>query len=619
MRRLILALLGLVLLVIVGGGILLTLFVDEDKIMELAAATLKEKTGATLTVAGDRQLSLFPTLGVTLGDAAITLPDNTEPDLTIGALDIGVQLLPLLGSEVVIDTFRLDRLEARIEQAPAAEKLDTSKLSDAELDAIYQQKREEREAAGEAASAQAALTLPLALNVGQLDITNASVQLVDTATGEVTRLSLNRLSASGLNLDGDAIPLQLELQLAGEQPITVALDGDIAVTLEQQEARLDNVAVTVTGATAEPVELTVSGPFDMARQAADLSVELALGETRGSGTMRYASFESPQIFADLQLNLFDPALLALAGPEAAEAVQDEANDEAPATSGDKPLPLDAIRGIDTEARLAIDEARFGAHVIQNASATVRVVNGLAAISGLKGTLHGGQILLNVLFNGKHNTATLNAKGSMTGLDIGSALAAAEVAAQVSGSASLNLDVQSRGRTANELTEALTGPIKLTTDKVVLEGTSVEHLLCQAVALTNQERLTSEFPSRTAFTALSADIQMGQGKAVLKPLTANLRDISLSGKGSLVLLSQDFSATIAASVSPGLEELDRACRVSKRLADIDFPVRCKGNLADDPGGWCKVETEEIVKDLATNEARRKIEKEAGKLFEKFLKD
>lgn len=613
MRRFLLVFFGLVLLVVVGGGILLTLLLDEDNILELAATTLKEQTGATLTVAGDKKLSLFPTLGVTLGDAAITLPDKTEPDLTVGSLDIGVRMLPLLSREVVIDTFKLDGLNARIEQAPAEDKLDTGKLTDAQLDAFYQQRREEREAAGKAAGAEAALAIPLALNVGRLEITDATVQLVDTATGEQTRVSLNRLRASGLNLAGDAIPVELEAQLAGEQPITVNLNGEFTVNLDQQQARIDGMEVKVTGATAAPLEATVSGPVDLARQAADLAVELTLGDTRGSGKLRYASFESPQIFADLALNLFDPALLVLAGPGAAEATPEETT---PA-SGDEPLPLDALRTIDTEAKLAIEQARFGAHVIENASTTVRVVNGVAAVSNLTGTLHGGQILVNALFNGKHNIATLAAKGSVKELDIAAALAASEVAAQVTGTASLTLDLISRGSTANELTEALAGPIRLTTDQVVLEGTSVEHLLCQAVALTNQERLTAQFPPRTAFTALSADIQMGQGKAVIKPLTASLQHIGLAGQGSFELLSQDFSATIAARVSPGLEELDRACRVSKRLADIEFPVRCKGNMAEDPAGWCHVETEEILKDLATSEAKRKIEKEAGKLFDKLL--
>jgi len=619
MRRSLIFALGLAVLLVAGGAVFVALFLDEDKILELASTTLKEQTGATLTVSGDKSLSLFPTLGVSLGDAAITMPGQAEPDITVHTLAIGVQMMPLLSREVVIDTFKLDGLTARVEQAPEEEKLDTGTLSDAELDAYYEQRRREREAAGDAAGAEAALAIPLALNVGQLLVTDARLRLVDTATGEESVIALNRLEASGLNLSGTPIPLELELQLDGDAPVTVELQGDITVDLDNQAANLEGMELKVSGATAEPLTATLEGPVDLARQAAELAIQLSLGETRGSGSLRYASFESPQIDAELSLNLFDPALFALAGPEAAEvAAATKSAEEAP-SSGDEPLPLDAIRSIDSKAVLAIEQARFDAHIIEDVKANVRIANGIVAMSGLSGKLHGGQLLVDVLFSGKHNIATLDARGGLNGLDIGAALAATESTAELSGTASLNFELSSRGSTVNELTGSLSGPIKLSTQEVVLEGTSVEHLLCKAVALTNKESLTATFPPRTAFTALSADIQMDKGKAVLHPLTANLADIGLSGRGDFDLLSQDFNATFAARLSPGLEELDRACRVSKRLTAIDWPVSCKGNTAGEPSKWCGVDTEQILKDLAVSEASRKIEKKASKFLNKLFKD
>ena len=237
MRRIVLALLGITVPGTVEGGLLLGVFVDEDRIMAFAAATLQEQTGAALTVRGEKTLSLFPTLVISLADAAITLPQSTEPDLTAGKLDIGAQLPPLISRDIVIDRFRLGQLDVTIEQARSAEKLETETLSDANLNAFYAQKRREREAAGEAAGAHAALTLPLALNVGQLVVTNARLQRVDS--GEVTRVTVDQLSASALNLDGEAIPVKMNLTLAGEQPIKVSLDGDIAIALPEQTARLE--------------------------------------------------------------------------------------------------------------------------------------------------------------------------------------------------------------------------------------------------------------------------------------------------------------------------------------------------------------------------------------------
>ena len=171
---------------------------------------------------------------------------------------------------------------------------------------------------------------------------------------------------------------------------------------------------------------------------------------------------------------------------------------------------------------------------------------------------------------------------------------------------------------NELTAALTGPIKLRTEQVVLQDMRVQYMICQAVALTNQEALTATFPANTSFETLSADIQLADGKAKLSPLRAKLAHITLNGTGAFDLLSQDFKAGVKASLSPELEQVDRACRVSKRLTAIDWPVNCKGNVSTDPAKWCGVDTQEIIQDLAKSEGKRKLEKEAGKLLDKLFK-
>jgi uncharacterized protein involved in outer membrane biogenesis len=174
-----------------------------------------------------------------------------------------------------------------------------------------------------------------------------------------------------------------------------------------------------------------------------------------------------------------------------------------------------------------------------------------------------------------------------------------------------------GRSVNELIAALNGPIKLRTEQVVLQDMSIEQMVCQAVALTNQEQLTATFPPSTKFQTLSADIQLGKGVALLRPLRAELPQIALKGTGAFDLFSQDFKASVKATLSPELEQLDHACRVSKRLVAIDWPVNCKGKVGTDPASWCRVDTEEIIQDLTKNEGRRKLQKEANKLFKKLF--
>jgi uncharacterized protein involved in outer membrane biogenesis len=287
-------------------------------------------------------------------------------------------------------------------------------------------------------------------------------------------------------------------------------------------------------------------------------------------------------------------------------------------SGDEPLPLDAIRAIDTRAELAIDRAVFDGHALSDLRTRLRIVDGIVEVSSLTGILHGGKLDMQATFDGRHNTATLDTSGQLARLDIAAALAAAGAQPLLTGSASLNWTLAGEGRTRNELVAALTGPVKLTTDKVVLNDISVEHMLCQAVALTNQEQLTARFPNSTAFTALDADIRLAAGKARLVPLRAELAQVSLTGKGNFDLLSKDFKATFKARLSPELESLDRACRVSKRLTAIDWPVKCRGNTNDEPDKWCSVDTKKIIEDLTKNEAKGKLQKEAGKLLDKLFR-
>ncbi len=591
--------------------LLLPLLIDKEKILDLASATIKEQTGATLVVGGDIGLQLFPRIGVTLADVSLTMPEERQAGLQIKSLELGLQLLPLFSGRIEIASLKLDGLTSRIPAQEKQDKVDTGKMSDQELDAFYAQRRKIQAEAGSAAGSQAALALPLALNVKTLKLTNSTVELLNTGGAAPTVIELRDVEANDLNLDARPIGLQARVRLPGEPPIELTLRGTVRVDQQRQVVVLDTVELEIAGATAQPITLQAQGEADLNRQLADLQVVLQIAQARGEGKLRYAGFESPLIDADLHFNLLDPALLALAGPEAAA---DAGN--AP-VGGEDPLPLAGLRNIDTRADLTIDKALLGGHAIDKLELTVRAVDGVIHISSLTGVVHGGQLAMEGTFNARHNTATLATTGTLAGLDIADTLAATAVAPVATGKASLDWHLASSGRTQNELLAALNGPIRLETAEVTLQDIGIEGMLCQAVALTNQEALTATFPTSTRFQALAADIQLAQGKALLNPLRAELAQLSLRGAGAYELISRDFRATFKARLSPELETLDHACRVSKRLTAIDWPVDCAGNANGEPGKWCKVDTEEIIKDLGKHEVQRKIEKKAGKLLDKLF--
>ncbi len=415
---------------VLGLLLLLPLLFDRDAALELAATTLRERTGAHLTVAGQSSLALFPTPGLTLGDASLALPGEEEPSLRVRSLDLRLRLLPLLAGRMEIDSLALDGLAVTIrpeaKAAPEARVVDSGGLRDADT----------------------AITLPRALNVKHLTVTDSVIELAGSATRA-----------------GTVIP--------------------------------------------------------------------------------------------------------------------------------------------------------GAHTVSDLRATLRIADGVIRLSTLTAVLYGGKLALQGTFDGSQDTATLETSGRLEQADIAAALAASGAQPVLSGKASIDWNLASRGRTRNELVAALTGPIRLAGSQVVLNDISIEQLLCQAVALGNQEQLTASFPAGTLFTTLDADIQLADGRARLDPLRAGLPQVALAGKGDFDLQSKDFRASFKARLSPELETLDPACRVSKRLLAIDWPLDCKGNASGEPSEWCRVDAREVLEDLGENEVRRKLEKKAGKLLEKLF--
>jgi len=515
MLRYILIPLSLLLLLLVAAALLVPVLVDEDKLLALAADELHAQTGATLVVNGETRLSLLPKLGVTLTDAAVTLPDMEQPDLRVRALEVGVRLLPLLSRKIEVDTIRLDGVSLRI-------------------DATRRQGASPVQADDVAAGAGTALAVPAALEVAQLLVTDSRLEWVDAASTTVVELA--RFEATHLNLAGQPISLQLQLRRPGDRPLELGMEGQVRLDQTFQHLDLDGVTMELSGATKAPIKLQASGDIDLAQGMANLD---------------------------------------------------------------------------------FGQAQIGAHGVDHLHFELRSSGGVYDVTALRGELHRGALVATATLDTTGDATTLTTSGSLKNIDIASVLAASEVKPILAGHATLEWQLAGQGQTGDEMTTALHGPVNLTTESVTLKGTSVEHVLCQTVALSNKEALTATFSTDTQFDLLTADIEVAGGEAILHPLRAHVPGVTLTGDGRFDLRKQDFTASFNARLSNELEALDHACRVSKRLLAIDWPVKCKGNVTTEPTEWCKVETAKILRDLTLNEGRDKLEKKAGKLLDKLF--
>ncbi len=615
MRRILLYVIVIPLVLLIVAALLIPLLVDKKQLLDLASEALEKKTGATLAINGSSSFTLLPRIALEMKDAELTLPGPGQPDLSARSLEVGVKLLPLFSGSVEIKSLGLDGLLINIPPAAKEARANTSQLSDAQLDAFYAKRREALTQAGaQRVDAGAALALPLALEVNEFSLTKSRIVLLAEGNEAETIVDIHSLEADNLNLAGQSFPLKLSLSLPASEGST-AVDMTLATTLtanlEQNLLSISGLSANISGATADPVDLKADGKFDLQRITADISLALDSGDINGKGKLRFASYESPQIDTELHFNQFDPAIFALTDRGATR----EASSSTAAKSNE--LPVSTLRNMDTRAKLTIDKAVYDNYQLSNIIMQLRVADGVATLAPVTAEVYGGKLSLKATLNAKHNTVRVNTNGELTDVQLPQLLKASESKVGITGQASANWQLAGEGENSDKLRSSLHGPVKIRTKSVVLEDLGIERMLCQAVALVNREQLSADLPQQSAFEALTIDIDVADGKARLNPLTAKLDHLSLSGEGGLNLESLDFDTEFDAKLSTTIADLDPACRVNERLTAIKWPVVCKGNLQGDSGKWCKVDSGDIVKDLTKNEVKRKVNEEAGKLFNKVF--
>jgi AsmA protein len=93
----------------VGAGTFFIMSPPTDLIRREIIARVKAETGRDLRIAGGASFTIFP-LGLRLGDISLSAPASMggEPLLKAASLDVGVDMLPLLRQEIVVDRLVLN-------------------------------------------------------------------------------------------------------------------------------------------------------------------------------------------------------------------------------------------------------------------------------------------------------------------------------------------------------------------------------------------------------------------------------------------------------------------------------------------------------------------------------
>jgi len=652
-KRLLKILVALVLLVVLAAVALV--FVFDPNVFKPRIESLAKEQGVHLNIDGNLGWQLWPALGVEVNGirvAAESAPDDEIARLEKASLRLAIR--PLLRGEVVIHHIAVDgaALDLRVDENGVGNW--EALLPDDETP------EPEPVAEAEATEGEA-----LSLAVERISLSNAALRYRDAGTGQDLELSPLNLTISEFNLQGRPFNLDLgvvasvtDRELLGDQPLlveatlssrfTLAEDFD-SLQLDDGRLRLD----LERGGASDDIRLTLSAqasnlmtepqfqgelalrPFNPRELMAVLSLpapemadsgaltrlaltmtfsgdtsqigidplQIELDDTRIDGRFAVTDFERGALRASLRGNRINIDHY-LPPPS------DEDVEEPEATGDEELIPLELVRDLDLEFLLVFDALTVMDLAMQNLDIRLVAGDGVVELKQAQLQLYEGQVDAGGKLDATGDTARIDLRAQLSGLQIGPLLSDLEFDEHIQLSGAVNFDTQgkTRGTTMNQLMAALDAEANFSGAQVRMAPLNIEEKFCQVVDLvTRSERGDRDWPEYTELSSLSGRAVIKDQVITIDSTEAGVGQLALQVRGSANMKEDSYDFTLPLRLR-GQRTSEAGCRMtSDYWVDRDLSLlRCRGSIEGlNPVSDCRPDTralERLVRDFAEYRVR-----------------
>ena len=318
-------LIGLVVAVVVIAGLALLalkLFVDEDTLKAEASKAFKKQTGQELTIAGPLNWSVFPWVGLELGDVSIgSAPGfDGKPLAEVKQLDVKVAVRPLFQKKLSVDTVILRgvRLDLRRDKQGKVNWEGLVKAGEGEAGEMPKEKQ-----GGEAGFDME----DLEIHLKGVELEDVSFHFTDDMEGNSFQLDDLNLSIGEL-VPGKPVPLRLGFKVKNAKPVmAMSLEMSADMVFAEDLQRLDLSALSLkldaSGEQLPPegVKLALASNIGLDRKAgvlalSDFSLSGLNVDVTGDMSVSALNSDRPRVEARLALQKTNlRQLLTLAGVE----------------------------------------------------------------------------------------------------------------------------------------------------------------------------------------------------------------------------------------------------------------------------------------------------------------
>jgi AsmA protein len=630
---------GVVVLLLVVVAVAVSLLFDPNDYKDDITAAVQNATGRQLTLDGDLELALFPTIRIAVGAASLSNAPGfgDEPMARIGSAELSLALLPLLTQRVEVSQARLQGLELNL----ARNRSGANNWQDLGSGAAPP---------GEAPAADGGgVPAGLDLGVGAIEIADARIVWNDASAGSRWELTDFGMTAEGFGV-GERFPLQMQFALAGaDVAVQVAADMQATLALADNTYRLDELQVTVDGSgagwpggpsqaalnfeslvanladetlelnglTLEFLGLTMAGSLSGQRLMSNLALTGAVDirefaprdllerfdvavETADDAVLTRASakanllYNSSQVgLRDMQLVLDDSTLTGRVALEGERITYDLTVDDInvdrylpPSEESDGPaeegsldavdLPLEVMRTVDARGDLKFGQAKFSGLTLTNAAFALNAANGAVRLTP-SAQLYGGRIEGDIRIQVEADSARMNVEQNLDDVNL-AALGQDLLGSQdITGTGDVRLNLVATGQNVGEMRRGLDGDVSFNVTNGSLEGIDLWYELRRARArLDSEPEPARDGAPRTAFASLSATGVVEDALLTNRDLNGRLDFMTIDGSGTVNLLDDQIDFDLVATMVDGPALQSDPAMV--KYAGSDLPLRVTGTIA-----------------------------------------
>jgi AsmA protein len=431
-------------------------------------------------------------------------------------------------------------------------------------------------------------------------------------------LDARTFAAPALTLTSNGVDLDAALNADWSEPDAASASGTLDLKKLDLPALLQTLGAPLPPAVnAAPLaDIALTARFAYAGDTLALDeLKLRAGSFSGAGSAKLglgaatridATFSSPE----LDLDYFLPPPEASASSAGAPAIAPVAGTP-PETQG-----LAALLTVDGDISARLGRLKRGKLELGDIDAALQLRKGSVRLQRLDAKLYGGTLNATGAIAATADTGSMNLAAQIDGVDLRTLLADTQQTQRFEGHANGSLTLSATGTDPAAWKRTLSGPVALDIGQPVLKDLSVEEVICKAAAQLNQEGLTARFAPDTHFRNLRAALDFSQGVGTIRRLDAAVPDMEMRGEGRIDLARGTLDIQLNTRVTDDLGKLDHACRMSRKMLAIEWPVTCKGRFDESPGKWCGIDKDDVAK-LATQLATEKVQEKLMKKLGDFL--